>query len=66
VTESNKTLVKPNAETLPVGGDDVLNGGGVGAAGKEGNGVLALRDGKFEYQREFAQASPRKVIWLGT
>ncbi|GAA5871194.1 hypothetical protein JCM16303_001721 [Sporobolomyces ruberrimus] len=53
VTESNKTLVKPNAETLPVGGDDVLNGGGVGAAGKEGNGVLALRDGKFEYQRRF-------------
>ncbi|GAA5901702.1 Tma22p [Sporobolomyces salmoneus] len=52
VSDSNSSLIKPN---LPP--DTPVTEGGVGAAGKEGNGVLVLRgnegDGKFEYQRRF-------------
>ncbi|GAA5936826.1 uncharacterized protein JCM15063_000072 [Sporobolomyces koalae] len=51
VSESNSSLVKPQAAGTGQTSGDMLSGGGVGAAGKEGNGVLALRDGQFEYQR---------------
>ncbi|GAA6009936.1 hypothetical protein JCM11491_000873 [Sporobolomyces phaffii] len=52
VSQSNKSLVKP-AAAATVTTDGGVAASGVGAAGKEGNGVLSLRDGKFEYQRRF-------------
>jgi len=54
VSEANENLVKPKPTHEEYDG---LNGGGVGAAGKEGNGILSLRDGKFEYQRELSSLS---------
>ncbi|GAA5982672.1 hypothetical protein JCM5350_002143 [Sporobolomyces pararoseus] len=57
VSDSNPSLIKPKT----LGGD---GGGGVGAAGKEGNGVLVLRnDGKFEFQRRFY--CPRCQLQIG-
>jgi hypothetical protein len=46
--------VKPKPLTTP-NGEEIGGSNAFGAAGKQGNGVLVLRnDGKFEFQREYS------------
>ncbi|GAA5891883.1 hypothetical protein JCM5296_003260 [Sporobolomyces johnsonii] len=61
VSEEGKDLVKP--PPAAVGEDGLVVGGGAGAAGKTGNGVLVLREGAFEYQRRLY--CPRCQLQVG-